>query len=271
MKLISVETKLSPWLKSIQSAHRCEENFDWEGAEECYLNAIRVCDHLTLQSNTYDTLAALYSFIGRQSEALEAAHKATKIGEKSNICVVALMALVAEGYLNLKSGNNAVAEQIVEEALKKLECDRSIDEEAPLFRARIMLLRARCAIEKGNWSSGQADLKSVWSQIEPWQCYTMAGGFQDCIAKWWEANAELCQRYLDTKGAVSARREVVIRTRKIARLGSIEGPYKHNTLAMAWWKLAKALTEASDPLDKRAYNESCSLRRSIGMPAFKGD
>jgi len=73
----------------------------------------------------------------------------------------------------------------------------------------------------------------------------------------------------DGAGAVPAMREAVARRYIVSQLPQLEGPYRHNSLAVALRDLGRHQRAADDALADHAFRESASIRKSIGLPALE--
>lgn len=256
----------SPWLQAMGEAHQCEAAFDWAGAEEAYKRAIQAtADQPGLQSSAYGQLSALYNLLDLDALALEAAETATRVARQDIIPSIFSFRLQAEAHLHLKAQDFGRTWTTINETFAMLE-DGPMSN---LARGHTLVLRADCFIQEGHLSKAEADLTVAWKLLEPHSQTFFAAGWQSGLAMWWAATARLRAQHNDLSAAVSAWREVVARRRIIAQLPQLEGPYKHNSLAVALRNLGRALRQVGDNLAAQSFKESRSIRRAIGLPALE--
>ena len=253
----------SPWLEAMGEAHRSEAIFDWPAAEQAYTRAVNAAaEQPGLQSSAYRELSQFHQLFSRQALAASTAHLATEAARRQNVNSMVAIALRNEASLQLKSKNYPAAWNLITEAFSVLE-------EGPMHnlpRAFALLVRADYLIERARLSEAEADLANAWDFLKPWSEAHFAGGWQSCFALWWSAKARLQSQRGDASGAEAAWREAVTRRRIIAELPQLEGPYKHNFLAIVLGDLGRALEATSDPLAGETFAESRSIRAAIGLP-----
>jgi hypothetical protein len=256
----------SPWLQAMGDAHQCEAAFDWVGAEEAYKRAIQAtADQPTIQSGAYSQLSALYNLVNLDSLALEAAQSATQVARRDTIPSLLSLRLQAEAKFYLKAKDFQRTRTTLNEAL-------AVIDEGPIHnleRAYALILHADCSTEEGDLTKAEADLASAWKLLEPHSQTFFAAGWQSGLAAWWATVARLRTQQNDGSAAVTAWREAVARRRIIAQLPQLEGPYKHNSLSVALLDLGRSLRQAGDRLAAESFQESCSIRRFIGLPPLQ--
>ncbi len=253
----------SPWLKAIREAHDCEVVFDWQGAIEAYKRAIiGSADQPMLQSKAHSQLAALYGLLDQTAEASQAARAATEAARQSDMSMLISFALQAEAELLLAAKNFPVAEQKIEEAFSVLEAGAMHD----LERAYALTLRGRYLGLVGEPESADAALDAAWKLLEPWSEMFYFAGWQSGLARWWTTTARLRASRGDQAGAVAAWKEAIERRRVVSHLPQLEGPYKHNALAVALWEFGQFQKTIAEPLASESLEESRSIRQTIGLP-----
>jgi len=259
----TLDAEPSPWLEAMQDAHRCAAAFDWPAAEEAYTRAVRAgADQPGLECGAYRELSQFHRLFDREALALQTAHLATEAARRENIPSMLAMTLQVEAALHLHANDYTAAWKLIAEAFAALE-------EGPMHnleRALALLVRGAYLIEHERFPEAEADLTSARGLMEPWSEAHYAGGWQGAFASWWSATARLRSKRGDKPGAAAAWREVVARRRINAELPQLEGPYKHNSLAIALRDLGRALQDLDAPLAEEAFAESRSLRRGIGLP-----
>ena len=255
----------SPWLAAMERAHDCEGAFDWAGAESAYRHAIHVAaDKPGLQSSAHNHLRMLFLLLDKPGAALDATRAATETARLTKMPQVLSAALVTEAYLHLERNDLPQARALLREALDLTEKQSM----ANVVRANALTLRAECFFCEGKQPEMDDDLAAAWQLLEPHQEATFAGGWQFGIAIWWSLTARSRHRQGRLEAAANAWREVVARRRIVAGLPQIEGPYKHNGLAVALRSLGKCLEELADASAEECFAESDAIRRAIGVPVL---
>ncbi|MBV9468712.1 MAG: hypothetical protein JO316_17050 [Abitibacteriaceae bacterium] len=252
----------SPWLDAMREARRCEAAFDWAGAEASYQRAIASSpDSPGLQYGGYRELAYFYRLLGRDAEALQAKRQATDWARLDGLAIKIAMALEAEaaGYLLLKDLPTAWAK--LEEAFNFIGDDLLLR----LPRARGFILRADYFLAVDDITQAHNALNAAWPLVQPHADAFSSLGWQSSLAHGWSTMARLRAAQDDLVGAIAPYREAVHRWRIIAQAPHAQGPYKFNSLAGALRDLGCALRAVGDPLAKDAFQESHSIRRSIGL------
>lgn len=261
-KIMEMDHEPSPWLIAMGKAHEREAVADWEGAEKAYKAAIATePDKPSSQAMVWEKLSSLYSMTGRDDMAFEAAQIATSLERSAPHPMLLHIRLAHEAAFYLKWGDWQKALELVEEALAW--ADEEIKNS--IYQAQLLPTRARCLILKGDLDAARADLHALWKLVDPHDEGYFFAGWQGAFANYWQATAQLCVSQGDLEGVAKAHREVVYRRRIIAELPQLEGPYKHNSLARALHDLAQALQNVGDPEADELFEESRSLRRSIGL------
>ena len=254
----------SPWLEAVEKATEFEAAFDWQGAEAAYRHAIQVAENPSLQSKAYNHLSSLYSLLGNDGPAMEAAKAATQAARRAEIPMVLSPMLQAEAQLYLDKNQLQQAWATLDESLAVIE-DNPM---AGVLRAKALILRADCFIREGNLARAEEELASAWKLLESHVEAHFAGGWQSRLASWWTATARLHVLQGKSELAVLAWREAVARRRIVADLPQIGGPYKHNAVAVALCNSAKFLQTIEDDSAGKLFEESDAIRQSIGLPAL---
>jgi hypothetical protein len=155
----------SPWLETMQDAHRCEAAFDWPAAEEAYTRAVRAAaDQPGLQCGAYRELSRFHRLFDREALALQTAHLATEAARRQNIPSMIAVALQVESALHLNARDYPAAWKLIAETFASLE-------EGPMHnlpRALAFLVRGEYLIEHERFPEAEADLTSAWGLMEPW-------------------------------------------------------------------------------------------------------
>ncbi len=260
-KLAETDREPSPWLQAMTEAHQCEAAFDWKGAENAYLRATTAEDNTNLQSKAYDSLASLYYLLGRDDPALEATRQANRLALIDPLNVLVVSAFVSEAGCCLRAGDITQAEQALNEAFARL-AKGPMDH---LLRVYVLVQRANYSIKSQDLGAAQSDLAAAWPLLEPHAEFFFAAGWQGAFAFWWATTASLKEGEGNAWKAMKARKEVVARRRIIAQLPQLEGPYKHNNLAVALRDFGKSLRSVDNDLAADVFKESHMIRRSIGL------
>ncbi len=251
----------SPWLLAMNEATLCEAAFDWDGAEEAYKRACAV-DNPRSQAKAYESLAAFYQLLGRDENILETLQRSTQLALIDPMAGMDVFAFLAESGIYLQLNDLPRAGQAIEEAFARLEDGPMHD----LTRAYALIRRAGYEIRVEAWEAVQKDLEAAWSLLQPHADFFFAGGWQKALAFWWTITARLRAAQSDDWEAMKAWKEVVDRHRIIAQLPQLEGPYKHNNLAVALRDFGLSLRAVDSELAKDAFKESRMIRQSIGLP-----
>jgi tetratricopeptide (TPR) repeat protein len=261
-KIMERDHEPSPWLIAMTAAHEREAVADWEGAEKAYKVALETEPHKpSSQAMVWEKLSSLYSMTGRDDMAFEATQTATRLERSAAHPMLLHLRLAHEAAFYLKWGDWQKALELIEEGLAW--ADEEIKNS--IYHAQLLPTRARCLVLKGDLDAAQADLDTVWKLVEPHDEGYIFAGWQGALANYWNVTAQLRASRGDLPGVVEAHREVVYRRRIIAELPQLEGPYKHNALGRALYDLAQALHNVGDPEADELFEESRSLRRSIGL------
>lgn len=255
-----------PWLEAMGQAHDCEAKFDWKGAEAAYQCAIQsASESHGQQSIAYERLSAFYQLLDSEAAALEAAQAATNAARREKISLLLWQRLQAEAGIYLGAKDFTRAWTALNEAFALIE-------EGPmhnLVRARALVLRADCYTQEDILSEAEADLASSWKLLQPHAETMFAAGWQSGLANWWATTARLRTRQNDFLAAVAAWHEAAARRRIISQLPQLEGPYHHNSLAVALRDLGRSLRQVEDESAAGAFEESRSIRRAIGLPPLE--
>jgi hypothetical protein len=97
----------------------------------------------------------------------------------------------------------------------------------------------------------------------------IAAGVHGTLVRWWAVTARLRAAQGDANGAVEGWQEAVARSRHVAALPQVYGPYNQSALARMLHGLGHTLTAQGSPyLADEAFAESRSLRQGVGLPPF---
>lgn len=253
----------SPWLRNMSAAHKCEAQFNWAGAEAAYLEALKAAeDSNMLQNGAYRTLSAFYDLMNRDDESFQATREATRAARREGMALLIQAAVLSEAKANIKRGMLSQAKELIDEAFAMLSDNDPLPD---LQRASVLLTRADFFLSSDEWALARTGLDEayllVWKQEE----MHFAAGPQSEIATFWSCTARLHAKEGNSKAAVDCGQKAVERRRIISQLPQLEGPYKHNSLAAALRNLGRAQLEIDDPGAGQSFDESDSIRASIGL------
>lgn len=228
----------SPEFRLLELANECEEQADWPGAESAYRQLLAEPELAPItQAKAHAGLSALDYLRQRDADALHHARLATAAARKLDLPIVTAMYLCAEAERWLPSGQTEAAAAVVAEGLLVVEPDSSLQQ----LRARLLTLRAECALRSGQLVEAEADLDLAFELIEPMARLRMAAGAHCDLARWWAATARIAAARHDHPQAVNAWGEAVRLARGVATLPHTECPYTK-------FKLAEMLRELADAL-----------------------
>ncbi len=254
----------SPWLAAMGQAHECEARFDWDGAKAAYERAAFAEPNAGLESGAWRDLSALHSMLDEDDLALECAARATEAARRCDSLSVLAMALGAEASLLLAS-NPALAREKIAEELAVLE-DESLHD---ILRMRALILRARCAVQENDLDGAGRELDLVWTQIKKWRNEPFFAGRHGVLAAYWATRSGLSEKRGDWRRVQKARLEVVEHCRFVASVPQIEGPFKHNNLALALHRAGEALQRNNSARAAELFAQSRELRAFIGLGPLK--
>lgn len=253
----------SAWLQCMGEAGQRAAAFDWAGTEAAYERALKAAgDNAGLLSKTYDDLRAWHSLMGERPQALAAARSATEAARRLGISSMLSLRLQAEARLAIEAVDLPPALASLTEAFAAIGAGGRPD----LPRANALILQADYFIVAGELEKAETDLTSAWEILRPHVEAQFAGGWQSSLASWWSATARWRTLQGDSAGAVSAWREAVARSRIVANVPQMEGPFKHHALAKSLRDLGCALQLVGDGAAGYALAESDAIRQKIGLP-----
>ncbi len=251
-----------------EEAERCEASADWAGAEAAYrqmLERAREGDSDNAQFRAHSQLAMLHGLLGRYEAALEEARAAVAAARRADLPTMLFMALDAQALYALRTDGVPEALEAVSEALQRMEDGALYD----LARGRALALRGACWVALGDWPAADRDLEASWSVLQSQAAMAIAAGVHSTLVGWWAVTARLRAARGDTNGAVEGWQEAVARSRHLAALPQVSGPYAQSGLALMLHDLGHALTAQGSPyLADEAFAESRSLRQAVGLPPF---
>jgi len=261
----------SPWLAALGRAHECEARFDWKGAKVAYREAVVAgrADNLALQAKALGSLCALFNLLDEPDRALEVAVEAVAVArkvEKPWMRAHALKsALPSESVLRMRRGELEVARELLREEFELLREDEKMSE---ALVPGALVRRALLNIKSEDFEAAQLDLNEAWPLLQARREWTFMTTYQAGFANWWTAKALLCAAQNDCDGEIEARREAVEFRFVVAQAPQLEGPFKWNSLAKAWFDLAMALRPVDFAGSEEALDQSDMLRRNIGLEPF---
>jgi tetratricopeptide (TPR) repeat protein len=262
----NADEKPSAELEAKAEAHRREAVAEWLRAEAAYRRSLALAGgNPAMVYKAHDELSSLYELLGRDADALAEAHLAANTARVTRM--EPILAMAAEGLARccIRAGDLACADAAVQEMLNASAGDRRFN----LQRARALILRARCAVERGDLVTAAADIDAALSILSPQDGSGMMAGVQSAFANAWETRADLLTRRGDAQAAAMA--EAVERRRIVAQALQLEGPYKHNALAMCLARYGFTLMAAGDVEGaKAAHAESAAIRARIGLAQLRG-
>ncbi len=253
-----------------QEAHRREDVGDWEGAEWLYEQALSLAEAQNQIGNIFAAhhgLSRLYTFLGRDQAALEQSLRAIAVARHSKMgptmSVLLLLELIRQAECELRVGDVSAARRTILEMLEQVP-DR------PAYashKAHGLVVLALCELETGQITEAEPHLEVAWHLLEPQAAALIFASVHIALANWWETTAQARRMRGDAQGAIAALREAVDRSRHVARLPQLDGPYKYQWLSDALCNLSHALDETGEAvLAVEALAESKSIRQAIGLP-----
>jgi hypothetical protein len=252
----------------LDEAQHCEATADWASAEAAYrrmLARAQAENHDHTQFRAHDQLAMLHGLLGRHGAALEEARAAVAAARRADLPTLLFMALDAQALYALRTDGVPEALGAVAEALERMEDGALYD----LARGRALALRGSCRAALGEWPAAGRDLEASWRVLQPQGAMAIAAGVQGTLVRWWAVTARLRAAQGDANGAVGGWQEAVARSRHLAALPQVSGPYTQSALARMLHGLGHALTaQGSLYLADEAFAESRSLRQAVGLPPF---
>jgi tetratricopeptide (TPR) repeat protein len=258
------------WVTAMEHAHTFEADQNWAAAEEAYRHAIELSMNFPLlQWRAYSDLHSLFGFLGREREALAAAHSASECARRDPIPAILSIALFDEARFHLKQNETEQATELLEEAFHVVQGELTNNQ----GRAYALVLRARCFLIKQELSKAEADLSAAWAELGPKARVSRLPGTLGVLAMWWATKAQIASTLGSILPAIAALREQVACCRLIAQAPQLTGPYKWHSLAIALRDLGVLLQKDGDISGAtQALEESRSIQASIGLrPLDEGD
>lgn len=268
--LAEMPDEASPYLEAMKRAHECEERFDWKSAENFYGEALAAsADSFALGARCLGSLCAMLALAGDEARAFEAAQQSVVMArrvESPLFRAVALAeALGRESAWHHKRGDNEAARAMLDEQLEIIAANSQV---LHALWPRALVQRAGLNIQREDFETARSDLDEAWPMLEARREWTFLTTYQVGLADWWTTEAMICAGQNDRDGEIEARREAVQYRFVVAQAPQLEGPFKFNALAKAWFDLAMALRPVDFAASQEALDESDTLRRNIGLAPF---
>ena len=211
----------------------------------------------------YSDYAALLRLLDRDEEALAESTAALEAAKRTGMDIIVHMASVTLAGTLLGRGDIEGAAAVAEEAIRTSAAGTRGDAQ----RARGMVLRALCAVRRGDSAAARADLDAAWPLLAPLANSTLLVGPVSALASWWAVASRVNAAQGDLSVATEAMGESVRLRRVVAQAPQVQGPYTQNSLAGSLARYAVALLAAGDPAAaESAYDESTAIRASLGLP-----
>jgi tetratricopeptide (TPR) repeat protein len=238
----------------------------WEEAEKTYQLGLE----LAISNNNthyifkgYYDLSSLYSLLGKDNEALEAAIRGADFARQLGRNPTKPMAFRQLASLYIKHKESAKALDIIEEILR-LPLKYGANEHQ---RASALILSAKCRLQIPDIDQALKDLDTSWSILAPFVAATALAGIQSSIANWWEVTSQVSRLLGDTAASVDSMQKAVDFRRTVSMAPQLNGPYKYAGLAAALKSYAEILTASGDlNAAKAAMAEAQEIRHSIHLP-----
>ena len=247
------------------AAGESEERADWAAAESAYQQILSLPDlEPAIEYRAHGNLASLYRLLGRESDALDHARRATVATRRSELEMLLCMALQGEAGCLIESGQVAEACEVIQEATSWLEDDSTYDQ----IRANTLTLRAKCAIHTNSLDEAKRDLQQAYRLLEPLAEFEFAAGARADLAHWWSVTARLRTATNDLEEAVDAWQKAVTLSRNVAAQPHADSV--HSEAAVA--RMLKGLADALESCGRgeqagSARQQEQQIVERLGLPA----
>lgn len=259
------ERKPSESLRLVEEAREHEDAARWEQAEAAHRRALALAEAEGSEAmifKAHNDLSSLYAICGTADSALQEAQAAVEAARSTDMTPLLSAALEGLFRCHLMKGDIATAAATAEEAVRITPVEKMYD----LQRARALLMRARCRLERHQVSEAEQDLDVAWRILAPQAKAAMFAGVQSGLAIWWEITARIRTQSRDFAGAVQAMSEAVEFRRTVSQLPQLAGPHKHHALAKVLQQYAVALLAAGEAeAATEAFDESRKLQKKTGI------
>lgn len=246
----------------------------WEQAETAHRDVLalaEVAGNLAMVYKAHDDLRAFYAMRGMPDKALIEACTAVEVARKVDMIPVIGMALEGLSRCYLSVGDLDAATTTAEELVDITPLKKMYE----LLRARALIMRAQCRLERGVITEAQDDLDIAWQLLAPQAKALIFAGVQSALASWWELTAEIKTLEKDAGAAVQAMAKAVEFRRTTAQLPQLAIPYTYHALAQVLQRYGVVLLAADDiAAATAAFTESQAIQRRIGFTlpeVFRGD
>lgn len=254
----------SPALNLTIAASEFEERADWGAAESVYNRILSLSDlEPATEYKALSDLASLCRLLGRDSDALGHACRATAAARRTDVSILLVMALQREARYLIRCGQIAEAGNAIAEAISAMDDDKLYN---PL-RAGTLTLRAECATCNDIFAEAECDLRAAYRLLEPLAGMDMAAGIHSDLSHWWSVTARLRVKYNDHEGSVTAWQKAVVISKHVASLTHANTVYTKLAVADMLKGLEDALLLCERTDDATAViDERNALLRRIGVP-----
>ena len=242
-------------------AGELEDKGEWAAAEAAHRRALELCmssGHFGRIAHAQIHLARLFGSAGRLRESVEMAQVASASARASEINVVIILALLAEGDCLFTAGHPEQELAVASEALQRIGPEKM----HALTRAQAHISRARALLACAEARDAATELDAA----EKWHRVQLGGetlpGVMWSVANWWEVKSDLAEEQGHLAEALAAIKQTIERRRQFPR------GRNRLLLARALEQLASLAAADGDPAEKeRALLEASSIRRSLHLPA----
>jgi tetratricopeptide (TPR) repeat protein len=201
------------------TAHHCEENADWGGAESAYQQILSLPDlDPYTESKAHSDLAGLYRLLSRDADAMHHMALATAAARRTDISLFLAMMLQGEARCLLWCGRIDGTRAAISEALALLGDAKQYGQ----LRGSFLTLRAECSIRSDQIADAETDLEQAFGVLQPMAGMGMAAGVHGDLARWWSVAARLRAARGDCDGAVDAWHEAVSMSKHVASIPHVE-------------------------------------------------
>ncbi len=249
------------------AAREFEERADWAAAESAYNQILNLTDlESATEYKAHSNLVSLCGLLGRDLDALSHSRCATAAGRRADLTILLAMALHGESCCLIRCGEFGEAENTIAEAISVIDDDTMCNQ----MRARLLTLRAECAIHNHALTEAESDLDEAFSWLEPMTGMELAAGVHGDLSHWWSVMAELRAKHDDHDGAISAWQKAVLAAKHVASLPHADNVYTRAAVANILKGLGDALLLCGRPDDAgTAFDERNAILYDIGV--FKRD
>lgn len=246
------------------AAGEFEERADWGAAESAYRQILSLSGlEPATEYNAHSDLASLCRLLGRNSAALGHARFATAAARRADCSILLTMALEGESRCLIRCGEIAEAVNVIAEAISAIDDDTMHNQ----THARMLTLRAECAIRNGAIADAERDLDEACSLLEAMVGMYIAAGVHSDLSRWWTVTARLRAKCNDRDGSISAWQKAVVIAKHVASLPQVDNVYTKAAVARILKGLADALLLCGHQDDAAAaFGERNAILYNIGVP-----